>query len=330
MKFKTLAAAAALLCATAASQAANVSFVINYVDAPGVGFNDATYGVQRKAVLETAVSYWSNLLVAGYAGETISLNAGSDPASTSSSPGSANASLAYYTINGTQYDAAMAQHKLGVNLTTAADATNSAGTGADARLIYNFTAGMTSQTYLGTDGNPPPDQFDMLTYSKRYVAHILGLESRITTGLASQGAFLGGIPSAYDRLVAEKQADNSFLYLTAMTDTQRVSALTGSNLYWMGTNAKAANGGDFLKLNTLPLKADKTIDPNAEVWADPVEQTLMSYGPLRGVSRSADALTFGQLQDLGWTIAAVPEPSTYAMLLAGLGLCGFIARRRSA
>jgi len=30
----------------------------------------------------------------------------------------------------------------------------------------------------------------------------------------------------------------------------------------------------------------------------------------------------------GDTVAAVPEPETYSMLLAGLGLLGFIARRR--
>ncbi|MBI4936821.1 MAG: FxDxF family PEP-CTERM protein [Nitrosomonadales bacterium] len=30
----------------------------------------------------------------------------------------------------------------------------------------------------------------------------------------------------------------------------------------------------------------------------------------------------------GQSIAAVPEPETYAMLLAGLGLLGFTARRR--
>jgi hypothetical protein len=30
----------------------------------------------------------------------------------------------------------------------------------------------------------------------------------------------------------------------------------------------------------------------------------------------------------GFLIAAVPEPETYAMMLAGLGLLGFIARRR--
>ncbi|MCZ8077535.1 MAG: FxDxF family PEP-CTERM protein, partial [Paucibacter sp.] len=30
------------------------------------------------------------------------------------------------------------------------------------------------------------------------------------------------------------------------------------------------------------------------------------------------------------TVSAVPEPGTYAMLLAGLGCVGFIARRRKA
>ena len=30
----------------------------------------------------------------------------------------------------------------------------------------------------------------------------------------------------------------------------------------------------------------------------------------------------------GINVAAVPEPETYAMLLAGLGLIGFTARRR--
>jgi hypothetical protein len=30
----------------------------------------------------------------------------------------------------------------------------------------------------------------------------------------------------------------------------------------------------------------------------------------------------------GYLLTAVPEPETYAMLLAGLGLMGFVARRR--
>jgi len=37
----------------------------------------------------------------------------------------------------------------------------------------------------------------------------------------------------------------------------------------------------------------------------------------------------GQIQVGAFTITAVPEPQSYAMLLAGLGLMGFVARRRS-
>jgi len=41
-------------------------------------------------------------------------------------------------------------------------------------------------------------------------------------------------------------------------------------------------------------------------------------------SNPADSITFAR----PFTVAAVPEPETYAMMLAGLGLMGFVARRR--
>jgi hypothetical protein len=37
----------------------------------------------------------------------------------------------------------------------------------------------------------------------------------------------------------------------------------------------------------------------------------------------------GGLYNGAISVAAVPEPETYAMLLAGLGVMGFIARRRN-
>jgi hypothetical protein len=54
---------------------------------------------------------------------------------------------------------------------------------------------------------------------------------------------------------------------------------------------------------------------NAQLPLSPGE-TLRPYFNLS----SAGVLTY--------TVASVPEPETYAMLLAGLGMMGFVARRR--
>ncbi|GGY85252.1 FxDxF family PEP-CTERM protein [Pseudoduganella plicata] len=45
---------------------------------------------------------------------------------------------------------------------------------------------------------------------------------------------------------------------------------------------------------------------------------------LAGVANNAKAIYSGEL-----TVAAVPEPSTYGMLLGGLGIMGFLARRKA-
>jgi len=39
-------------------------------------------------------------------------------------------------------------------------------------------------------------------------------------------------------------------------------------------------------------------------------------------------LDFAAMQDIGWQVTPIPEADTWAMLLAGLGLVGFAARRR--
>jgi PEP-CTERM motif len=44
---------------------------------------------------------------------------------------------------------------------------------------------------------------------------------------------------------------------------------------------------------------------------------------LAGIANNANAIYSGEL-----TVAAVPEPSTYGMLLGGLGIMGFLARRK--
>ncbi|MCV2360004.1 PEP-CTERM sorting domain-containing protein [Paucibacter sp. TC2R-5] len=57
-----------------------------------------------------------------------------------------------------------------------------------------------------------------------------------------------------------------------------------------------------------------------------VSESMVSFREVRPVI-GVDPTS--QVQSGAFTITAVPEPQTYAMLLAGLGLMGLVARRRS-
>lgn len=48
-----------------------------------------------------------------------------------------------------------------------------------------------------------------------------------------------------------------------------------------------------------------------------------------GVRKNFTDLDFAAMQDIGWQVTPVPEASSWAMMLAGLGLVGSFARRRS-
>lgn len=48
-----------------------------------------------------------------------------------------------------------------------------------------------------------------------------------------------------------------------------------------------------------------------------------------GTRKQLTDLDWNGLRDVGWQVAVVPEPETWAMLLAGLGLVGMMARRRA-
>lgn len=55
---------------------------------------------------------------------------------------------------------------------------------------------------------------------------------------------------------------------------------------------------------------------------------VLSFGTnnIGGWSKNATFVTYGEVT----AVSAVPEPETYAMILAGLGIVGFMSRRRKA
>ena len=334
MKFKFLAVAAALSLGVSA-QAAQVSFAFNYTDAAGTGFLDATYGAQRQAALGAAAAYWSSTLKTSV-DRTFNVNVLFNSAATSLTP-LASTSRTYQTVGDYQYASSLAEYLGSAGNGSAADftLTFSSSTGNASNGNFNMVTG----SYLGLDRNPGADQFDFQTVAQRGIARGLGFDSRIdtnTTNAITDGVFVGdasGISRAgiYDSFLVQKQG-STFISLLGMSNANRFAALSSGELYWNGAYATAANGGSYVKLSaSQPSATNGSVNGNNVIYTDASQIGLMTVQyPPKGQAMDADPVTLGMLQDMGWQIAAVPEPATYAMLLAGLGMIGFAARSRRA
>src|SRR6476620_1211015 len=63
-----------------AALAGNVTFAIDYSgDGANEGFNDPTYGTQRRNAMAFAANIWGSLLTNTYSGETVTIHAVFDP-----------------------------------------------------------------------------------------------------------------------------------------------------------------------------------------------------------------------------------------------------------
>ncbi len=133
-----------------------------------------------------------------------------------------------------------------------------------------------------------------------------------------------------------------------INSTEGVSQTVGTTIgnryqlsYFVGNTT---GGGIFgttstvnVSVNGVPTFSDtnSTVSPAAQNWQQ-FTHTFVATGAstilalLNGdpVSDNNNGLDNVVLLDLGPAVGAVPEPETYAMLLAGLGLLGFVARRK--
>lgn len=120
------------------------------------------------------------------------------------------------------------------------------------------------------------------------------------------------------------------------------SALAGSNI----TNAASGGNYSFTLVGLLAKTAGSSTYNSFSAWLNPgtvlgaAAATFVGNSGLASISRiglrsanldagdgvSVSGLLFGSSFA---QVSPVPEPSTYAMLLAGLGLLGFMVRRRT-
>lgn len=105
--------------------------------------------------------------------------------------------------------------------------------------------------------------------------------------------------------------------------------LWDANSPYVGTTPNDSPFIVTLKLGTTPIgsfgfNAPDNVASFVGVWSD----TAFDRMEIREVTPAVDDEYFGEFYT-GGVAMPVPEPATYAMLFAGLGLVGFAARRRT-
>ncbi|MCP5241185.1 MAG: PEP-CTERM sorting domain-containing protein [Rhodocyclaceae bacterium] len=316
-----------------AAQAA-ISFTFDYGTDTGTGFWDPVDGATRRAAMDTASTAFADMFASHFSNSaTIVLEATATnlPLSTNLASAGSNA----FGGNGVGFTVNE------IVKTKALGGVDPNGSNVDGSVNVNF--GQPWHFDLGSTapGGDPEDggKYDFYSTIFHEFTHALGFSSSIDQ---DGSPFFGGTKAAgewvtFDQFLVDKDgnrvvnADGSLNQ--AVWDAASVGGASPANgMFFNGSFAMAANGGLPVGLYTPTSweggsSVSHTDDQNPAIYG-----TMMTaQGPTGPWPRDYSAIEVAMLRDLGYTaVAAVPEPETYAMMLAGLGLLGWAARRRKA
>ena len=161
-------------------------------------------------------------------------------------------------------------------------------------------------------------------YDKTTLGASLGSLSRVTVSGSSNWGIANSNETLYAYLGTSASAPTTFL--TAITNGSFAAdgSLTGTGLT-EGTNAIRLNA---LATTTTPDYAGYNGVRSGETSFDGYKAKVNNVANWT-VDATNGTYTTTVPDTTAFSVTAVPEPKNYAMFLAGLGLMGFIARRRS-
>ncbi len=295
----------ALVCALPVVAAAQISFVFNFNDTDGTGFNDAMLGATRRAALQSAATTLSSYFT-GYT-RTVTI----DVTSFSNAGSGTLASAGSYFFN----------------------SDNTFQPGLVAALIQ--TDNSYSQPVQGTmnwnlgkswdyDDDVAGGSFHFRTVAMHELLHAFGFASFI--GASGTGQGTNGLTwSVFDQFLTDASGNR---LVSAGGVYQGGSILTdgiGGDVFFSGPAAMATFGGRvpiYSPVAFLEGSSLSHLDTDFFTSQDYImEHAIASGVMIAGLS----SLELAILSDLGYSV--IPEPSTYALLF-GVGALAFAGWRR--
>lgn len=313
MKRRALALLAALLLVSAAP--AQVTFAFNYLDA-GTGFNDGTLGATRRGALESAASTLASYFT-GYSSRTVTItvnvseNDGADALASAGSP--------FFVVDNS-FQRNLVMQMIQDN--------NNNGQTSLGSMTWDFGY---SWDY---DDSVAGGSFDFKSVAMHELIHTLGFSSYING--SGVGGANGTTWSWYDQFLTNASGTplinpttKTYQGGTILSDAVPTVGQPG-DVYFSGTAAMAANGGQRVHIYSPATFESGSSLGHIDTDFFGTNNYIMTHAVAPGQSvRTLSALELAILTDLGYSVSAIPEPSTYAAILGCLALV-VVYRRRAA
>lgn len=292
------------------------TLIVNNVDAPGVGFNDATpvapvggnpgttLGQQRLLVFELATSLWGSVLDSDVDVVVQSTFQPLGCTPTVGTLGSAGPLQVFAfgaappgAIPFTWYHVALANKLAGVDLTPGPpDPGLFAPPFADDIVaFFNGAIGTNPNCltgldwYYGLDNNAPSNKIDLLNVVMHEFAHGLGFSEFVDEGT---GQLFFGLPDGYSRNMLDTTTG---LTWDQMTDAERLASQVNSgNLVWAGPNVTAAAPMVLGPRPSVRVLNPNSLDDSYEAQSATFGAPLSTSGGITGkVVEAADGVGVG-------------------------------------